>query len=207
MSERDFAQVSCIVRRGDDPLSISWSFHGSNITSELGIMTTPIGGRGSMLVIPSVGHKHRGTYTCKASNLAGVRTESVELNVNGIFSNTHRKAHFNFLVILLISFYFVEPPDLLPLSFGRDVMDEGSFAQVSCIVNKGDQPLSISWSFHGSNITSDLGITTMPTGPRGSLLMIPSVGHKHRGSYTCKAANSAGVRTQTVELRVNGTII
>ena len=100
MSERDFAQVSCIVRRGDDPLSISWSFHGSNITSELGIMTTPIGGRGSMLVIPSVGHKHRGTYTCKASNLAGVRTESVELNVNGIFSNLHRKAHFNFLTFL-----------------------------------------------------------------------------------------------------------
>ena len=44
----------------------------------------------------------------------------------------------------------------------------------------------------------------MPTGPMGSLLMIPSVGHKHRGSYTCKAANAAGVRTQTVELKVNG---
>ena len=38
---------------------------------------------GSLLMIPSVGHKHRGTYTCKASNKAGVRTESVELNVNG----------------------------------------------------------------------------------------------------------------------------
>ena len=83
-------------------------------------------------------------------------------------------------------------------------MDKGAFAQVSCIVSKGDQPLSISWSFHGSNITSDLGITTMPTGPLGSLLMIPSVGHKHRGSYTCKASNIAGTRTETVELRVNG---
>ena len=111
-----------------------------------------------------------------------------------------------FLTFALIRLFLSEPPDLLPLSFGREVMDEGSFAQVSCIVNKGDQPLSISWSFHGSNITSDLGITTMPTGPRGSLLMIPSVGHKHRGSYTCKAANEAGVRTQMVELRVNGTL-
>ena len=92
MNEGDFAQASCIVTRGDQPLAISWSFHGSNITSELGIMTTPIGGRGSMLVIPSVGHKHRGTYTCKSSNLAGVRTESVELNVNGKFLNPHRKA-------------------------------------------------------------------------------------------------------------------
>ena len=85
-------------------------------------------------------------------------------------------------------------------------MDESSFAQVSCIVNKGDQPLSISWAFHRSNITSDLGIPTMPTGPRGSLLMIPSVEHKHRGTSTCKAANGAGVRSQSVELRVNGSI-
>ena len=83
-------------------------------------------------------------------------------------------------------------------------MDEGGFAQVSCIVTKGDQPLTISWSFHGSNITSDLGITTMPMGTQGSSLMIPSVGHKHRGTYTCKAANSAGVQTETVALNVNG---
>ena len=104
----------------------------------------------------------------------------------------------------LTTFVLSEPPNLLPLNFGQEIMDEGSFAQVSCIVTKGDQPLAISWSFHGSNITSDLGITTMPTGPMGSLLMIPSVGHKHRGTYTCKAQNSAGVRSQSVELRVNG---
>jgi hypothetical protein len=102
------------------------------------------------------------------------------------------------------SLFHSEPPDLLPLTFGRDVMDEGGFAQVSCIVTKGDQPLTISWSFHGHNISSDLGIITTPIGRQGSMLMIPSVGHKHRGTYTCKASNSAGVRTETVELRVNG---
>ena len=83
-------------------------------------------------------------------------------------------------------------------------MNEGAFAQVSCIVTQGDQPLTISWSFHGSNITSDLGIITTPIGQQGSMLMISSVGHKHRGTYTCKASNAAGVRTQTVELKVNG---
>ena len=36
--------------------------------------------------------------------------------------------------------------------------------------------------------------------------MIPSVEHKRRGTYTCKAANDVGVRSQRVELRVNGTI-
>ena len=101
-------------------------------------------------------------------------------------------------------FHFLEPPKLLPLSFGTSVFNEGDFAQVSCIVRQGDQPLAISWSFHGSNITSELGITTMPTGPMGSLLMIPLVGHRHRGTYTCKASNIAGVRTQSVDLNVNG---
>ena len=84
-------------------------------------------------------------------------------------------------------------------------MDEGGFAQVSCIVTKGDQPLKISWSFHGADIlSSELGINTVPLGPSGSALLIPTVGHRHSGKYTCTASNHAGTKTQTVELRVNG---
>ena len=83
-------------------------------------------------------------------------------------------------------------------------MNEGDFAQVSCIVSKGDEPLYLSWSFHGNDISSDLGITTMPLGARGSALIISRVGHKHRGNYTCQAKNDAGKRFETVELKVNG---
>ena len=43
----------------------------------------PMGARGSALIISSVGHKHRGNYTCQAKNLAGKRFETVELKVNG----------------------------------------------------------------------------------------------------------------------------
>lgn len=83
-------------------------------------------------------------------------------------------------------------------------MDEGGFAQLSCIVTTGDEPLTISWSFHGGIITSDLGIIITPIGTRGSMLIISNVGHKHRGNYTCTAKNSAGTRSSTVELNVNG---
>ena len=93
---------------------------------------------------------------------------------------------------------------MLPLSFGAEVMDEGGFGQVSCIVTKGDEPLSISWSFHGSDITTDLGIMTAPIGNRGSMLIISSVGHRHRGNYTCTAKNEAATMSETVELKVNG---
>jgi hypothetical protein len=83
MNEHDFAQASCIVRKGDEPLTISWSFHGGDITQDLGIYTTPVGSKGSMLVIPDVGHKHGGNYTCTVKNWAGSRAQTVELRVNG----------------------------------------------------------------------------------------------------------------------------
>ena len=90
------------------------------------------------------------------------------------------------------------------MSFGTNVMNEGSFAQVSCIVPQGDEPLSISWSFHGAEVTTDPGIITSPLGTRGSSLMIHSVGHRHSGNYTCKAKNIAGDVSETVQLVVNG---
>ena len=93
---------------------------------------------------------------------------------------------------------------MMPFSFGTDVMNEGAFAQLSCVVTEGDEPLTISWSFHGHNLTSDLGIMTTNMGSRASILMIQSVGHRHMGSYTCNAANVAGKASYTADLKVNG---
>ena len=92
----------------------------------------------------------------------------------------------------------------MPLAFGKSIMSESDFAQLSCIAAKGDQPLSFTWSFHGSELTNDLGIITTPIGSKGSMLIISSVAYKHKGNYTCTAKNSAGVRKQTAELLVNG---
>jgi hypothetical protein len=93
---------------------------------------------------------------------------------------------------------------MLPLSFGSSILNEGSFAQLTCVVTEGDEPLTISWSFHGHNLTSDLGIKTTEIGTRTSFLMIPSVAHKHVGNYTCKSINKAGFASNTAELKVNG---
>ena len=127
------------------------------------------------------------------------------VNINGPLGRHWQNALLP-LIVKTNLFFSSEPPNLLPLNFGQEVMDEGSFAQVSCIVTKGDQPLTISWSFHGHDISSDLGIITTPLGKMGSSLMITSVGHKHRGTFTCKASNQAGNTTQSVELRVNGAL-
>lgn len=86
-------------------------------------------------------------------------------------------------------------------------MNEGDFAQISCIVTSGDKPLSITWSFHGTNANEqgfDNGISTSNLGGRMSMLVIDNVKHTHQGNYTCQATNQAGSKSYTAELIVNG---
>ena len=78
------AQLICFVRRGDEPLRISWFLKGDVVSSEPTVTTTMIGTRTSMLMISSVGYRHSGAYTCKASNDAGSEDMSALLKVNGI---------------------------------------------------------------------------------------------------------------------------
>ena len=92
----------------------------------------------------------------------------------------------------------------MPLNFGSDVLDEGEFAQLLCIVRKGDEPLTLSWALKGAKISSEPGLTTSSLGTRTSMLTISSVGYRHSGTYTCTAKNQAGVTSQTAELKVNG---
>ena len=95
---------------------------------------------------------------------------------------------------------------MVPVSFSQAVAQEGSFAQAVCTVTEGDEPLKISWSFHGADISSDLGIVTQNIGSRTSILIINSVGYRHRGSYTCMASNKAGIASSSADLKVNGRI-
>ena len=108
-----------------------------------------------------------------------------------------------------ISDTFAEPPEILPFNFGKDILDEGSFAHVSCIVTEGDMPLTITWTLQGDQVQvseSDAAISTSQAGPRASFLSISSVSHRHSGVYTCTATNTAGTSIFSTELKVNGII-
>ena len=95
----------------------------------------------------------------------------------------------------------------MPLTFGQDVLNEGEFAQLICIVRTGDEPLSLTWALKGEDISSEPGLTTTQIGARTSMLTITSIGYRHSGLYTCTAKNRAGVVSETAELKVNGNSI
>ena len=107
---------------------------------------------------------------------------------------------FLFLTFVL----FLEPPTIIPFSFGEHPVNQGDSAQLMCAVTRGDRPLSITWSLKGDIISSDPVLTTTMIGQQTSLLIIAAVDYQHSGTYTCRAENPAGIRTHSAELLVNG---
>ena len=102
------------------------------------------------------------------------------------------------------AFSSLEPPKIGPFSFASDTVNEGSFAQITCSIIHGDEPLKISWSLQGDVISSDPSITTTAIGSRTSILIISNVGYRHSGTYTCRAVSPAGADTYSAKLKVNG---
>ena len=98
-----------------------------------------------------------------------------------------------------------EPPEIVPFDFGSEIVNQKEFAQLSCVVRKGDEPMFITWSLKGDDISSDPAMSTNAIGSRMSLLVITSVEYRHSGVYTCRAENAAGVATYSATLKVNGT--
>ncbi|BES94142.1 down syndrome cell adhesion molecule [Nesidiocoris tenuis] len=79
----DSVQLNCHVSKGDKPLTIRWSFHGEELSSHMGIETTKLGDRSSLLTITSAMAAHTGNYTCTAINRAGTTSYTTALHVNG----------------------------------------------------------------------------------------------------------------------------
>nr|XP_024214192.1 Down syndrome cell adhesion molecule-like protein Dscam2 isoform X41 [Halyomorpha halys] len=84
-----------------------------------------------------------------------------------------------------------------------DEVNNGDSVQLNCHVSKGDKPLTISWSFHGEELSSHMGIETAKWGDRSSILTITSAMAAHSGNYTCTATNRAGSTNYTTSIHVN----
>lgn len=85
----DSVMASCSITKGDLPVSIYWSFQSEgsnlshNLTSNDGIVISRNSQKFSILAIEAVKARHRGNYTCFASNKGGVAQFSTYLAING----------------------------------------------------------------------------------------------------------------------------
>ncbi|XP_047019457.1 Down syndrome cell adhesion molecule-like protein Dscam2 isoform X42 [Helicoverpa zea] len=94
------------------------------------------------------------------------------------------------------------PPHIVPFTAEEPVF-AGESVQLGCHVSKGDTPITISWSFHGQELSSHQGIATMKIGERTSLLTISNSQASHSGEYSCHAANRAGIAVHSTTINVH----
>ena len=86
----DSVTVTCSVSKGDLPMKIWWQFSDGhenqlsyNLTTNDGIVITRNSQKLSVLNIETVKSRHRGNYTCFASNKGGFAQHSAYLAING----------------------------------------------------------------------------------------------------------------------------
>ncbi|XP_047735802.1 hemicentin-1-like [Hyalella azteca] len=176
--EDDMAQGNCVVHKGDHPIMISWLFNGQPVTISDEVQIMAMGQRSSILTIDPVKGHHQGNYTCVAANHAGAMAVHEQLYVN-------------------------EPPVVSPIGFNLEYL-EGDLAQTNCVVQKGDNPVLISWLFNGLPLVSSDHVEIAGMGKKTSILTIDPVMGDHRGNYSCVASNPAGQMAVHAILHVNG---
>uniref|UniRef100_A0A1B0DA17 Ig-like domain-containing protein n=1 Tax=Phlebotomus papatasi TaxID=29031 RepID=A0A1B0DA17_PHLPP len=176
----EIAGIQCLVPKGDLPLEIHWTLNSAPIvTGEEEISVTRMSPRSSSLSIDNLSWRHRGTYKCIATNLAGSAEVTSELKIN-------------------------VPPQIIPFTFGDEASNPGDSHAVHCTVTKGDVPIDIRWSLNGQPlVNSENGVTIFRMSPRLSSLSIDNVKDIHRGVFKCTASNAAGTTDYATELIVN----
>ena len=81
----------------------------------------------------------------------------------------------------------------------------------TCIIMKGDSPISIWWTLRDDfdnyerNLSTNDGVVITRNNQKVSLLTIEAVKARHRGNYTCYAQNKAGITQFSAFLAVNGS--
>ena len=97
-------------------------------------------------------------------------------------------------------------PEVLPFEFIGS-LQEGERIGVTCIVTKGDPPVTIRWLKNDQQLPNDImlnDILTISNTEFSSTLMITHLASKHNGIYKCLAANSVAESSHSAELIVYG---
>lgn len=81
------AQATCVLRTGDRPVTFTWMFNGLELIHTDDIQVLNVGSRTSILTLDPVQAHHQGTFSCRATNAAGMTEVEAKLIVNGTEKN------------------------------------------------------------------------------------------------------------------------
>ncbi|XP_072939076.1 cell adhesion molecule Dscam1 isoform X8 [Epargyreus clarus] len=160
--------LDCHVPKGDLPLNISWSFQGETVTRKMGVTTTKLNERVSVLDIPTASGSNSGNYTCTAMNKAGIVNHTATLNV------------------IVPPRWILEPTD--------KAFAQGSDAKVECKADGFPKP-QVTWKRAEGDTPGDYK-DLKPNNPNVKVedgtLTIANIQKTNEGYYLCEAVNGIG---------------
>ncbi|KAL2089466.1 hypothetical protein ACEWY4_014154 [Coilia grayii] len=162
--------VECVAV-GSPPPQLNWLKNGLPlpVSSHTRLLSA-----GQVLRIARAQVSDGGSYTCVASNRAGVDNK-----------------HFNLQVYV--------PPTLEGAGSVEDItVVAGSQVTLACVAD-GTPPPTLKWQKEGLTVRQD---TQLSLPNQGSTLHIRSANVSHTGRYTCTAANQAGEASRHYNLKV-----
>ncbi|KAK7074156.1 hypothetical protein SK128_006884 [Halocaridina rubra] len=154
--------------------TVTWRRDGQTIPSS---QRQEILSNGTLLV-RNAGQSDVGRYSCIVTGRQGGQTAAA-----------HTYLHV------------LRPPEIEPFSFGRD-LEEGIRTQLSCMVIKGDFPMTINWLKDGKHLQHDPDLESKQISEFSTVLIFKILREHHTGTYTCEAANAAATVNHTTTVRV-----
>ncbi|XP_060838232.1 cell adhesion molecule Dscam2 isoform X5 [Rhopalosiphum padi] len=168
------AQLTCHVIKGDTPLEITWVFQGPDGRIQpmpQPIIENRIGKKITMLEIPTVTEYHRGSYSCIATNRAGIVNQTA------------------FLMVNVPPRWILEPTD--------KAFAQGGDAKIECKADGFPKP-QVTWKKAIGNSPGDYkDIKDLKPGSDDikvdeGTLSIHNIQKNHEGHYLCEAVNGIG---------------
>lgn len=95
-------------------------------------------------------------------------------------------------------------PVLQPFHFEEN-LQAGDRAGVTCLVTKGDPPITFAWEKDGRPVAEVGDVSVSSLNHFSSALMIGRLAAQHTGRYTCRASNHWAQVHHSADLAVNGT--
>ena len=147
LQQGDRLLLTCNVFKGSTPITIAWEWQakkGGGASERLPSgVTQPrrIDEFTSIMAVPSLGGRHEGNFSCRASNAAGSAVARAAVAVHGTFRLLSR----NLSECGFSLYSLTVPPEIVPFPTSAQVQREGIRTRLLCGLARGDPPITFKW--------------------------------------------------------------